>query len=393
MKILITTDWYSPAINGVVTSVLNLRQELIKEGHEVLVLTLSGTCRNRQEGNVIYIGSLDINAIYPDARLRLLFSNRWLKKVLDWKPDVVHSQCEFSTFGLAKKISTLLDIPLVHTYHTIYEDYTHYFSPGKKMGKHAARSFTRQICREVDVVIAPTEKTADLLRRYQVSSDITVIPSGLVTDRFRNCKKIAKSTWNIPEDQPVLLYVGRIAKEKNLDEIFRYLESWHGRNIVFLIAGDGPYRSTLEEAARRLPETVTVRFTGMVPPDRVPSCYALGDLFVSASQSETQGLTYIEAAAAGLPLLCREDKCLEAVIRRGENGWQYRDGEDFLEKLSLFVGTGFIRRNEMGICSRQVADLFDIRQIVPRVVEVYKTAAFCRRIKAGEKVHEHWKCG
>ncbi|MCD8155713.1 MAG: glycosyltransferase [Clostridiales bacterium] len=393
MKILITTDWYSPAINGVVTSVVNLRQELIKEGHDVLVLTLSGTHRTWQEDNVIYIGSLDMSAVYPDARLRLLFSDRWMKKVLDWKPDIVHSQCEFSTFGLAKKISKLMDVPLVHSYHTIYEDYTHYFSPSKKMGKRAARAFTRQICQEADAVIAPTEKTADLLRGYQINSDVTVIPSGLVMERFSHCKKIAKAAWNIPENQTVLLYVGRLAEEKNLDEIFRHLKSWHGRNIVFLIVGDGPYRRTLEEAAKNLPETVAARFTGMVSPYTISSYYSLGDLFVSASQSETQGLTYIEAAATGLPLLCREDKCLEAVIRQGENGWQYRDSDDFLEKLSLFVETDFIRRNEMGICSRQIAEQFDIQQIVPRVVDVYKTAVSRRRGKEGEEIHECRECG
>ncbi len=393
MKVLITTDWYSPAINGVVTSVLNLQHELIKEGHEVLVLTLSGTHFSYQEDNVIYIGSLDASSVYPNARLRLLFSDKWLKKVLDFRPDVVHSQCEFSTFGLARRISRLLDIPLVHTYHTIYEDYTHYFSPSKKMGKRAAMVFTRLVCKEVDYVIAPTDKTADLLREYDINSYIAVIPSGLVMNRFSHCELIAKSAWNIPENQTVLLYLGRLAEEKNLDEIFQYLKSWQGKNITFLIVGDGPHRGTLEELAEDLPETVTVRFTGMVPPSSVSSYYALGDLFVSASRSETQGLTYIEAAVTGLPLLCREDKCIEAVVRQGENGWQYRDGEDFLEKLSLFVEADSTRRNEMGLCSKQIVEQFDIRQIVPRIVDVYESARIHHRRKKGETIDEYWKCG
>ncbi|MCD8007705.1 MAG: glycosyltransferase, partial [Clostridiales bacterium] len=117
MKILITTDMYSPAINGVVTSVLNLQRELLREGHQVMILTLSGTCKTYQEDNIIYIGSVKMDVIYPTVRVRLLFPDRWMKKLLDWKPDVVHSQCEFNTFGLAKRISKKLDIPLIHTYH------------------------------------------------------------------------------------------------------------------------------------------------------------------------------------------------------------------------------------------------------------------------------------
>ncbi len=388
MKVLITTDWYSPVINGVVTAVLNLQKELEKEGHKVMVLTLSETSKSYEKDNVIYVGSLNMSAIYPNARVRLFFSDKWLQKVLDFKPDVVHSQCEFSTFTLAKKISMLLDIPLVHTYHTIYEDYTHYFSPNKKMGKQAARAFTRQICREVDHVIAPTEKTADLLKEYQVDTEVSVIPSGFVMESFIHYQKIAKSTLGIPEGQKVLIYLGRLAKEKNLDEILQYLKSWNGKEITFLIVGDGPYRSVLEEKAKELPETITVRFIGMVPTAAVPSYYALGDLFVSASQSETQGLTYIEAAAAGLSLLCKEDKCLKYVIYNDVNGWQYRNGEEFLEKLTLFVESDFIKRNGMGLRSRQIAKRFDVCQTVGSVVEVYKTAISCHMVKGGARINE-----
>ncbi|MCD8374463.1 MAG: glycosyltransferase, partial [Oscillospiraceae bacterium] len=126
MRILLTTDWFLPEINGVVTSVLGLRRELEREGHSVLILTLSHDRTSHQEGSVIYIASVSIDEIYPGARERLRIDPVWLKKITDWRPDVVHSQCEFSTFGIAKRISRALDIPLVHTYHTIYEDYAHY---------------------------------------------------------------------------------------------------------------------------------------------------------------------------------------------------------------------------------------------------------------------------
>lgn len=131
MKVLITTDWYKPAINGVVTSVCNLREELQQRGHEVKILTLSRTAHSYEEEGVIYMGSVNAGYIYPGARLRVSPGRELYCRIIEWQPDIVHSQCEFSTFFMAKRIAEECKIPLVHTYHTVYEDYTHYFSPYK----------------------------------------------------------------------------------------------------------------------------------------------------------------------------------------------------------------------------------------------------------------------
>lgn len=135
MKVLITTDWYKPAINGVVTSVCNLREELQQRGHEVKILTLSRTAHSYEEEGVIYMGSVNAGYIYPGARLRVSSGRELYRGIIEWNPDIVHSQCEFSTFFMAKKIAEECKTPLVHTYHTVYEDYTHYFSPLQEMGQ------------------------------------------------------------------------------------------------------------------------------------------------------------------------------------------------------------------------------------------------------------------
>ena len=119
MKILITTDWYSPAVNGVVTSVKNLRRGLEARGHEVRILTLSQTTHSWTEDGVTYLGSVPAGLVYPGARLRTPMVRRWTQELVAWGPDVVHSQCEFSTFFLARRIAEYLDVPLVHTYHTV----------------------------------------------------------------------------------------------------------------------------------------------------------------------------------------------------------------------------------------------------------------------------------
>ena len=116
MKILITTDWYRPVINGVVTSVLNLTEQLEKHGHEVKVLTLSRNCHSYKEENVIYAGSVGMGKIYPQARVKIpVVAREYMEELLAWKPDLIHSQCEFSTFFLAKRIAGELDIPIIHT--------------------------------------------------------------------------------------------------------------------------------------------------------------------------------------------------------------------------------------------------------------------------------------
>ena len=189
MKILITSDWYTPAVNGVVASILALRRQLEARGHEVRVLTLSGTVHTTCENGVYAVGSVDAGLIYPGARLRSFAVGQTVRRLVEWKPDVVHSQCEFSTFFLARHIARAVGAPLIHTYHTVYEDYTHYFSPSRRWGRLLARGFTRAILGSCDGVIAPTEKVRALLEGYGVKPPVTVIPTGIPLGRFADPEK------------------------------------------------------------------------------------------------------------------------------------------------------------------------------------------------------------
>lgn len=349
MKILITSDWYIPAVNGVVTSVKNLRQELERRGHEVRILTLSQTTRSGERDGVTYLGSVAAGLIYPGARLRTALGGKWVRDLVEWGPDVVHSQCEFSTFFLARRIAEELDIPLIHTYHTVYEDYTHYFSPSVHFGKKAAAIFTRWVARHTDCLIAPTGKVRMLLQNYQVERPVFVVPSGIDLDRFRSepdplRTAVLKASLNIPQEHTVLVFVGRLAEEKNLSELLRFRANLGPGGVTLLLVGDGPDRQRLEaEAAALGLETPDVVFAGMVAAEQIADWYQLGDLFVNASTSETQGLTYFEALAAGLPVLCRRDACVEGVVEDGVNGWQYEHAEDFARHLQDFCADAGLR--------------------------------------------------
>lgn len=350
MKILITTDWYSPAVNGVVTSVLNLRRELELRGHEVRVLTLSQDLHSSVQDGVTRIGSVAAGLVYPGVRLRTALAGRWVRELVEWGPDVVHSQCEFSTFFLARRIAEELNVPLIHTYHTVYEDYTHYFSPSVRLGRRAVAALSRWVAARTDCMIAPTGKVRTLLQGYGVRTPVFVVPSGIDLRRFQRppvpgCRASLLAALDIPRENLVLVSVGRLAAEKNLDELLRFRAAMGDQAVTLLLVGDGPYRAQLEREAADLglpaPQVV---FAGMVPPQQVAEWYQLGDLFVSASSSETQGLTYVEALAAGVPALCRADPCLSGVIRDGENGWQFRDFSDFMSKLEAFRAHPELRR-------------------------------------------------
>lgn len=377
MKVLITTDWYKPAINGVVTSVCNLREELQRRGHEVKILTLSHTAHSYEKEGVIYMGSVNAGCIYPGARLRVSPGRELYRRILEWQPDIVHSQCEFSTFFIAKKIAEECKIPLVHTYHTVYEDYTHYFSPYKKWGRDLVQFLTRRISEKVDSMIAPSTKIETLLKGYGILCPVSVIPSGIDLEKYEaQCRTDARErirrNYEISRDTTVLLYVGRLAKEKNVEELLEYQQKVQESGAVLMIVGGGPYLETLRKKAAELGVTESVIFTGMVSPEEVASYYPVGDLFVSGSTSETQGLTYAEALAAGVPLLCRKDECLRAVVEEGKNGWQYRTEEEFLKDLKNWKEKKEDERRGMCSYAKQSAEIFSTKSFAGSVEQLYQ---------------------
>ncbi|MCI8910553.1 MAG: glycosyltransferase family 4 protein [Oscillibacter sp.] len=388
MKILITSDWYTPAVNGVVTSVKNLRRALEDRGHEVRILTLSPTARSREEHGVTYLGSVTAGLVYPGARLRTALAGRWVRELVEWGPDVVHSQCEFSTFFLARRIAEELNVPLIHTYHTVYEDYTHYFSPSVRFGKKAVAVFSRWVAAQADCLIAPTAKVRRLLLDYDVACPVFVVPSGIDLGPFSSepdplRQAVLRQSMNIPQENLILVNVGRLAGEKNIEELLRFRAGLGDAPVTLLLVGDGPDRLRLEGAAGGLGLSApAVVFAGMVPPAQVADWYQLGDLFVSASTSETQGLTYIEALAAGVPALCRADPCLCGVIREGENGWQYRDEAEFRRDLECFLAHPD-RQRRMSSGARRAAEPFSAECFAERMERIYREQAErrsgCRR--------------
>ena len=380
LKILITTDLYTVSTNGVVTSVQNLFDELTEKGHDVRILTISDSFHSHKDGAVYYIRSVPLGAVYPDLRMPTSYRHKLIQEIIDWKPDIVHSQCEFFSYQFAARISRITGAPLVHTYHTLYEQYlTSYVVPSKRLGDFLAKVLSRKRLKHVDTLVAPTQKVENTLQHYGMRAPISVVPSGISLEQHHQRlpleeRMARRRALGIADDDQVLLNLGRLGGEKNLGELLNLFAEARQKNenLKFLIVGDGPAREDLEKQAKRLGIAEYVIFTGMVPPDEVQNYYQLGDVFVSASTSETQGLTYIEAAANGLPLLCRQDDCLADVLQEGENGYEYTSAEEFLNAIDTVMDdpewrAAAARRSE------EIAASFDKKNFGEAIENIYES--------------------
>ena len=346
-KILITSDLYLPSVNGVVTSVVNLIGELRARGYEVRVLTTSydNNYHRSEDGQVYYMRSVPFK-VYPGIRMPLnFFKHEYLDEIIEWRPDVVHSQCEFFTFQYAKKISEETGAVLVHTYHTLYNQYASYLP--LHAGADLMIALGSQLrLEDVDTVIAPTVKVRDTLIVYGVHAPLAVIPTGISLEKFRVPRDEAvlaalRQKYSIGDGERILLSLGRLGKEKNIEELIRYFSSLARlrQDVRLMIVGGGPDETRLHEIAESYELGDRVIFTGMVDPSLVRQYYALGDIFVCASTSETQGLTYVEALACGLPLVCRNDAALDGVIAPGVNGYRYETCGEFCNYISHILDT------------------------------------------------------
>jgi 1,2-diacylglycerol 3-alpha-glucosyltransferase len=333
------SDSFSPEISGVVSSIETLREALEKRGHHVYVFTTSRPDAPVTPG-VFRLPSMPL-LFLKSHRFAIFYTPRAARSVRRVKLDVIHTQTEFSLGLFGKLMALTLGIPGVHTYHTLYKDYTHYVTKGHfmKVSQEMVRLLTRTFCNDCRLVIAPTDKVATLLREYGVRRPIRVIPSGLKLERFTAVahdpavRARMRETLGIPHDTPLLVYIGRLAKEKSIDMLIHALSLVRVKMPAarLLIVGDGPDRALLTQQARQAGLGDAVLFAGSRPWQDIPSCYCVGDVFVSASTTETQGLTVIEAMAAGVPVVARDDPSFRAMVSHGTSGFLFNTVEELAQ--------------------------------------------------------------
>ncbi|MBQ3031359.1 MAG: glycosyltransferase family 4 protein [Anaerotignum sp.] len=342
MKIGIFSDTYFPQLNGVATSIRTLATALEARGHNVYIFTPSDPrCYEGYDTlHVHRLPSIPVRFV-RDYRAGYVFSPFLAKKIIDLNLDIIHTQTEFCLGALGRFISTTQGIPLIHTYHTMYEDYVHYIGGGHIISKEMARDFSGIYCNSATAVIAPTRKTEQLLKSYGVTKPISVIPTGINTSNFRKDKFSPeeilelRATLGLEADTPVIISIGRIAKEKSIDVVIAALPKLIEKlpDLKMVIVGEGNEIENLGKFAESIGVGDHVMFTGGKPWDEIGKYYQLGNVFCSASVSETQGLTFAEAMAAGVPVVAKKDECIENIITDNATGMLFESDEELPDLL------------------------------------------------------------
>ena len=310
MRVGLYTDAYYPDINGVVSSVATLKEALEKRGHTVFVISNHKGSDIDFKENILRLPGLELKKFYG-YKLSSPIQFKGSDYIRDMNLDIIHVQTEAGIGMFARIMSKSFHIPLVYTYHTMYEDYTHYLNPldlnlideGEKL---IIRKFSKYWVNHSLAVIAPSMKTKKKLIDYGAHSPIFVIPTGLDLSHFdrrsldQNILSSIRPSLNLTEEDHVVTFVGRIAKEKAIDIPIKALKYSKDENLHLVIVGKGTDLEYYQNLVHNLDLESRVHFTGMIDKPMVPYYYSAFDCFVSASVSETQGMTYIEALASGL---------------------------------------------------------------------------------------------
>ena len=336
MRIGLFTDTYFPQVSGVATSIRTLKTELEKQGHAVFIFTTTDKDVNRYEDwQIIRIPSVPFFA-FKDRRFAYRGFTKALEIAKQYQLDIIHTQTEFSLGLLGIWIARELKIPVIHTYHTQYEDYVHYIAKGMLIRPSMVKYLVRGFLHDVDGVICPSEIVRDLLSKYKVKVEKRVIPTGIELAKFERPEikeenlATLRSKLGINEDEKMLLSLSRISYEKNIQAVlvaFAQVLKEEDK-VKLVVAGDGPYLDSLKEQAVQLQIQDQVIFTGMIAPSETALYYKAANFFISASTSETQGLTYLESLASGTPVIAHGNPYLDNLINDRMFGTLYYGEQD-----------------------------------------------------------------
>ncbi|MGR6688076.1 glycosyltransferase family 4 protein [Furfurilactobacillus rossiae] len=341
MNIGIFTETYFPQVSGVATSIKTLRDQLEQNGHSVYIFTSTDPKVDKDvyERNIFRFPSVPFVS-FTNRRIAFRGAFRALQIAKDLHLDIVHTQTEFSMGLMGKFVAHAMKIPVVHTYHTMYEDYLHYVANGKLLKPKQVRLATRAYLHGVEGVVAPSDRVLDTLKGYGVKTPIRVIPTGVNLTQYEQPQSNElRQKMHFSANTPVLLSLSRLAFEKNIHEVIMALPDILAQqpNAQLVIVGDGPAREDLEQQVRVMKLTDHVTFTGEVANEDVYRYYQMADVFVSASDSESQGLTYIEAIAAHLPIVVMSSPYADELLKTDTIGRTFKQQGELVRDVCDYL--------------------------------------------------------
>lgn len=323
-KILFISDVYFPRINGVSTSIHTFVTQMQALGAIVHVIA---PAYGEHLDDADWIKRIPARSIYFDPEDKLMKYGEALKLMPELAAenyDVVHINTPFVAHYLGLKIAKTLNIPVVETYHTFFEDYLHHYLPWmpQPLARGLARMISKKQCNAVDAIVAPSQPMLDVLRGYGITVQAEVIPTGLQDKSFEAADGDAfRVKYGIALDRPMLLYVGRVAFEKNIDFLLGMAKvlSDERPDVLLVVTGEGPAEKSLHQLAKSLNLDNNIQFIGYLNREtELNACYQSADVFVFASKSETQGLVLLEAMAQGTPVVAIAELGTASILIEGE---------------------------------------------------------------------------
>src|ERR1043165_3803264 len=310
MRILMISDVYFPRINGVSTSIQTFRRRLHAAGHETILIApeYPGAAPDT-EPNILRVPSRGVPRDPEDRAMKLGAIRALRPQIEKLEPDLVHIQTPFIAHYQGTALARALRVPVIETYHTYFEEYLHHYVPlmPRSVMRFMARRFTVSQCNVLDALVVPSHAMEQALVDYGVRCPMHIIPTGMEMERFAGGDGGRfRTQLGIASGQPVLVHVGRIAHEKNIEFLFRiFARVVRGKpDAIFIVAGEGPALNSCKAYVRSLGLEQQVRFVGYLSREReLLDCYRAGDLFVFSSKTETQGLVLLESLALGVPVV------------------------------------------------------------------------------------------
>lgn len=340
MKILMISDVYFPRINGVSTSIATFREALEERGHEVhLIAPDYDGISTRNEERIRRIPSRHLPFDPEDRLLRTGAAMVGREELLAADFDLIHIQTPFAAHYLGVRLARELGIPRVETYHTYFEEYLYHYLPFMPKGatRYLARSLSRRQCNDLDALVVPSQGMLDVLRSYGIRTRAEIIPTGLPAENFMPGDGAAfRARHGIPPQRPVMLYVGRVAYEKNIGFLLQVTARIRQDmpDVLLLIAGEGPALGQLKSRAAELGLGGNVLFVGYLDrKSELPDCYCAANVFVFSSCTETQGLVLLEAMAQATPVVALAELGTRDVLQEGQGALiAAHEVEDFAAK-------------------------------------------------------------
>lgn len=344
MNIGLFTDTYYPQVSGVATSISVLRDTLEEMGHQVYIFTSTDpkVAKNVYERNIFRFPSVPFTG-FPDRRIAYSGGLHAVQIAKELELDIVHTQTEFSMGLMGKFVAFNLKIPAIHTYHTMYQDYLHYVANGKLIGPRTVKTAARNYLKNMEGVVAPSKLVLDTMLEYGVTAPIKIIPTG-VNIKERVSQSIAnklRTQLGLALDTPVVLSLGRLAFEKNIEDTIDAFKTVlaETNDAMLIIAGDGPAKSALENHAQAIGIEKQIKFVGMIEHQDVIKYYAMADVFVSSSDSESQGLTYLEAISQHTPIVVMDSPYVKELITDPSIGTAVNDVAQLSANILKYLQT------------------------------------------------------